>query len=126
VEEAIEAKEEEQEIEHTANVFVVDASHMLTGVVSLDKLILAGPEVKIKTIATPDPIRVNTDIDQEEVAKLFQRYDLVSAARRGHGGSSSEGSPRRVVGVIGEIFEDFQDGRFEPRRGPRPASAPYG
>ncbi len=110
VEETIEAvRRKSKEIEHIANVFVVDASHRLTGVVSLDKLILAGPDVKIKTIATPDPIRVNTDVDQEEVAKLFQRYDLVSMPVVDHSGRLvGRITIDDVVDVIEEeIFEDF-------------------
>jgi len=110
VEEAIEAvRRRSKEIEHIANVFAVDSFHRLTGVVPLDKLILAGPDVRIKTIATPDPIRVKTDVDQEAVAKLFQKYDLVSMP--------VVDQDDRLVGRITiddvvdvieeEIFEDF-------------------
>lgn len=110
VQETIEAvRKRSADIEHISNVFVVDSAHRLTGVVQLDKLILAGPDVKINTIATPDPVRVRTDVDQEEVAKLFQKYDLVTMP--------VVDNDDRLVGRITiddvvdvieeEIFEDF-------------------
>lgn len=110
VEEAIEAvRKRSKDIEHIANVFVVDASNRLTGVVSLDKLILAGPDVKIKNIASPDPIKVRTDIDQEEVAKLFRKYDLVAMPVVDYEGRLvGRITVDDVVDVIEEeIFEDF-------------------
>ena len=110
VEQTIEAvRRRSKEIEHIANVFVVDSFQRLTGVVPLDRLILAGPDVKIRAIATPDPIKVNTDIDQEEVAKLFQKYDLVSMPVVDRNGRLvGRITIDDVVDVIEEeIFEDF-------------------
>ncbi|MBI1912062.1 MAG: magnesium transporter [Deltaproteobacteria bacterium] len=110
VEETIEeVRKKSKLIENISNVFVVDSFHRLVGTVALDKLILAGPKVKIKDIAEPDPITVRTDVDQEDVAKIFQRYDLLSLP--------VVDSEDRLVGRITvddvvdvieeEIFEDF-------------------
>ncbi|MBI5587147.1 MAG: magnesium transporter [Deltaproteobacteria bacterium] len=109
VEETIEAvRRRSKDIEQIANVFVVDAFNRLTGVVSLDKLILAGPDVKIKTIAA-EPIKVRTDVDQEEVAKLFRQYDLVAMPVVDYDGRLvGRITVDDVVDVIEEeIFEDF-------------------
>jgi magnesium transporter len=110
VQEAIEAvRARSEDIEHISNVFVVDKEKRLVGTVGLDKLILAKPHTKIKDIANRDPMKVNTDLDQEEVAKIFQRYDLLSIP--------VVDSENRLVGRITiddivdvleeEIFEDF-------------------
>jgi len=110
VEQTIEAvRRRSKEIEHIANIFVVDSSNRLTGVVPLDKLILAGPEVKIKTLALTDPVKVRTDVDQEDVAKLFQKYDLVSMpVVDADGKLVGRITVDDVVDVIEEeIFEDF-------------------
>lgn len=104
-----EVRRKSREIENISNVFVVDAENRLKGSVALDKLILALPGVKIIDIANPEPIKVRTDLDQEEVAKLFQRYDLLSMP--------VVDNEDRLVGRITvddvvdvieeEIFEDF-------------------
>ncbi len=110
VQDAIEAvRAKSEDIEHISNVFVVDGEKRLVGTVSLDKLILARPYAKIKDIADRDPMKVTTDLDQEEVAKIFQRYDLLSIPVVDNG--------NRLVGRITvddivdvleeEIFEDF-------------------
>lgn len=104
-----EVRRKSREIENISNVFVVDSEMRLIGTVALDKLILASPETLIRDVADTDPIKVQTDLDQEEVAKIFQKYDLVSvpvvdAADRLVGRITIDD----VVDVIeDEIFEDF-------------------
>ncbi|MBI2413430.1 MAG: magnesium transporter [Deltaproteobacteria bacterium] len=110
VEETIEeVRKKSKVIEHISNVFVVDRDRKLLGTVSLDKLILAPPKQRIIEIADREPRMVGTDLDQEEVTKVFQRYDLISLPVVDHDG--------RLVGRITiddvvdvleeEIFEDF-------------------
>ncbi|HAO92793.1 MAG: magnesium transporter [Deltaproteobacteria bacterium GWB2_55_19] len=110
VEETIEeVRRKSRDIEHISNVFVVDRDRRLLGTVSLDRLILASPRTRIIEIADREPRMVGTDLDQEEVAKVFQRYDLISLPVVDHEG--------RLVGRITvddvvdvleeEIFEDF-------------------
>jgi magnesium transporter len=58
----------------------VDDAGKLVGFVSLKELILATPNSLIKSIMDTDVFAVNKDMDQEEVALIFEKYDLVSAA----------------------------------------------
>ena len=59
-------------------VYVVDSQEYLFGTVSLQKLVTARPETKIRSIADPDPISVNVQADQEEIAGIFRRYGLLA------------------------------------------------
>ncbi len=104
-----EVRRKSRDIENISNVFVVDKLGRLVGTVALDKLILAGPDSPIREIAETDPIKVRTDLDQEEVAKIFQKYDLLTMPVV----DQNEKLVGRitvddVVDVIEEeIFEDF-------------------
>jgi len=60
------------------NVYITDDKGKLKGVVPLRSLILAGPDTKLKNIMEPNVISAQVYADQEEVADLFRRYDLVS------------------------------------------------
>lgn len=65
---------------HTDRIFIVDVRHVHRGSVPLTRLLLAGPEVKVDTIAEIDsPSFVTTD-EASDAASAFERYDLVSAA----------------------------------------------
>jgi magnesium transporter len=59
-------------------LYVTDASRHLTGIVSLRDLVLADPDVSLAEIVTREVVSVYTDTDQEEVARLIQRYDLLA------------------------------------------------
>ena len=58
--------------------FVLDAQRKLLGTITLRKLILASPNEKVGDRMADNAIIVRTNTDQEEVAKLFKRYDLTS------------------------------------------------
>jgi len=60
-------------------VYVVDDRGHLVGVLSLRQLIMQPPDKLLRDVMVPDPIRVTTDADQEEVANLVARYDLLAA-----------------------------------------------
>ena len=60
-------------------VFVVDLAHRLLGNVFLDALARARSTVPLQDIMHADRRRVHVDDDEEEVARLFERYNLVSA-----------------------------------------------
>lgn len=66
-----------QEIEFFS-VYVVDRRHKLRGIVSVKNLILADPKTKISEIMDTDVVSVLPDMDQEQVARLLGRYNLVS------------------------------------------------
>jgi magnesium transporter len=57
---------------------VVDRAGQLVGQVSLLKLLLSSPHETAAAIMDPDPIRAQVTDDQEQVANLFVRHDLVA------------------------------------------------
>lgn len=59
-------------------LYVTDVSRRLTGILSLRELLVAPPEDSIGALMTRDVISVHTDTDQEEVARVIQRYDLLA------------------------------------------------
>jgi magnesium transporter len=59
-------------------LYVIDAARILKGVVSLRDLVISSPEQTLGEIMSGDIVSVQTDTDQEEVARLIQRYDLLA------------------------------------------------
>ncbi len=59
-------------------LFVENRSGHLVGVVSLRQLVVAKPGTLIQSIMDPDPISIPVSADQEEAARLMQRYDLLA------------------------------------------------
>ena len=59
-------------------VYVVDATGLLVGVASLKKLLLSRANVLVNEIMDPNVISVTPEVDQEEVARIIERYDLVA------------------------------------------------
>ena len=110
VDEAIEeVRRNVPDVENISNVFVVNSRGELIGVAPLDKLILAPWNKKIMTVTDTEPIKAFTDLDQEEVGRLFQRYDLFTMPVVDHDNKLvGRITIDDVVDVIEEeIFEDF-------------------
>src|SRR3990170_1411364 len=59
-------------------VYVVDDHDHLVGVVPLRRLITADPTTSIAAIRRPDVISVTADTDQEEVARLVTKHNLLA------------------------------------------------
>lgn len=59
-------------------IYVTDAFRHLRGTVSLRDLVISAPEKTLGEIMARDLVSVETDTDQEEVARLIQRYDLLA------------------------------------------------
>ena len=59
-------------------LFVQNQRQQLVGVVSLMELVTSSPDTLIKTIMDPEPISIQVSADQEEAARLMQRYDLLA------------------------------------------------
>jgi magnesium transporter len=79
VEQAIEMiRRHIDEVPDIHNVFVVDEGRHLVGVLPLRKLILARPDDLVEQIMDHRVISARVDLDQEQVAQLFKRYDLLS------------------------------------------------
>ena len=78
VEEALnKLKQEEKPDEVSSIIYVVDDKGRLLGEVYLRDLLKANPAVKLKEITREVP-SVPVDLDQEEVARLFEKYDVFS------------------------------------------------
>lgn len=58
--------------------YVVDAQRRLLGFVSLRDLILARRDAKIRDIMHRDVIFARVDDDQEDAARIIQKYDLIA------------------------------------------------
>jgi magnesium transporter len=78
---------------------VVDPDRRLRGVVALDRLLRTKRPVPIVDLVEEELRPVAATDDQEEVARLFERYDLVSAP--------VVDADNRLVGVI--TFDDIVD-----------------
>ncbi len=65
--------------EHFYELYVVDDAQRFLGAVSLDRLLRSKRPVPISDLMDAERRLVHADQDQEEVARLFQRYDLVAA-----------------------------------------------
>jgi magnesium transporter len=59
-------------------LFIVDHEQRLVGVVSLRQLVTSEPTVRMEDLMDQDVIKVQIDTDQEEVAHLIARYDLLA------------------------------------------------
>jgi magnesium transporter len=58
-------------------LYTVDEEQRLRGVVSLRQLVTAEPSARMQTLMNPDVIKVQVDTDQEEVAHVIAKYDLL-------------------------------------------------
>jgi magnesium transporter len=76
--EAFQKLAREEDVEDIHNVFVTDRDHRLVGVLPVRRLLLVGASTPIKRVMDPDVVSVRTDVDQEEVAALFKKYNLLS------------------------------------------------
>jgi magnesium transporter len=80
-------------------LYVVDQNRALKGVVALDRLLRTKRPVPITELIEDELRLVRATDDQEEAARLFQRYDLVSAP--------VVDDRNRLVGVL--TFDDIVD-----------------
>lgn len=90
--------------------YILDTDRRLIGSVRLHELILAAADTPIAEIMDPAPVTTALDTDQEEVARMIERYDLLALPVVDEGG--------RLVGIIThddaadvmkrETTEDFQ------------------
>lgn len=77
----------------TINIcYVLDAKRTLVGTVALRYLLISPPDAVIGDIMHENVIYINTLMDQEEVARQFQKYDFTSMP--------VVDNERRLVGII--------------------------
>jgi magnesium transporter len=67
-----------EEFEMAFYIYVVDSRNHLLGVVSLRQLLLNSPSTPLRKIMIGDVIKVTTDTDQEEVARMVATYNLLA------------------------------------------------
>jgi magnesium transporter len=60
------------------SVYVVDENGVLLGAVPLQDLLVNTPNRRMYKLMNAEVISVTTDVDQEQVAQIFKRYDIVS------------------------------------------------
>ena len=65
--------------EATDKLYVVDRNEKVTGEISLTQLLTVDPSRRIDEIMSSDITTIPVDMDETEVAKLFERHDWVSA-----------------------------------------------
>ncbi|GAB4462667.1 MAG: magnesium transporter [Elainellaceae cyanobacterium] len=73
-------------------LYITDGFRRLTGILSLRDLVVAQPEQRIAEIMVREAVSVQTDADQEEVARLIQRYDFLALP--------VVDAERRLVGIV--------------------------
>ena len=71
-------KQDPPESEISFYIFVVNKKETLIGYVTLRTLLMSNPGESIKNIRNDYPIKATVNTDQEEVAKIFQKYNVVA------------------------------------------------
>lgn len=102
--------------------YVTDSTRHLEGIVSIKRLLLSLPESKISDIMTEEYVYVNTTDDQEAVAHMFDKYDVVALP--------VVDSERRLVGIITvddvlDVVQEEATEDFEKMAAMRPSEKPY-
>ena len=81
-----------KDAETVYTIFVRDSRRTLTGTVDLDDLIFAKEDEVLSDIMNRDFVSCNVNDDQEDVAKMFKRYDLTAMA--------VVNNENKIVGII--------------------------
>jgi len=71
-------RELEPDAETIYYIYVTDEAHRLKGVLSLRDLIVARPETQIRSVMIREPVTVAILADQDEVAEVVARYNLLA------------------------------------------------
>jgi len=64
--------------EEVLYLYVVDDQRALAGVVPIRRLLSAPPDRRVGDMMVPDPVSVSAEDDQEEVARVVRRFDLLA------------------------------------------------
>lgn len=73
-----EIRRQVEEVEDVYFVYVADDDGVLSGILSLKTLLISPANRKAINLCDKDIISVKTDLDDEEVGKIMQKYDLVA------------------------------------------------
>jgi magnesium transporter len=64
---------------HTDQLFVVDGTGQLKGLLPINRLLVTRPKTLVTTVMRPDFLKLHPREKAEDAAGAFERYDLVSA-----------------------------------------------
>ncbi|MCR4903553.1 MAG: magnesium transporter [Butyrivibrio sp.] len=107
----------------TINIcYVTDQKRVLVGTVALRYLLIMDPDSKIGDIMNDNVISINTMMDQEETAKMFQKYDFTAMP--------VVDNENRMVGIITiddvvDILEEEATEDIEKMAAILPTDKPY-
>lgn len=95
---------------------------VLIGVVTVREMLLADPDALVESIMETNVICVHTHDDQEEIAKMFSRYDMLAMP--------VVDSEHRIVGIITiddavDVMQDENTEDFEKMAGIMPSDNTY-
>jgi magnesium transporter len=85
-------RQHSEHLEMIYYLYIVDAERHLLGIVSLRALVVAEPGKQLKDLMDENVLRVRVEADQEEVAHIIARYDLL--------GLPVVDSADRLVGLV--------------------------
>lgn len=94
-----EVRKNAAEFDHIYHIYVLKSNQELLGIVTLKSLLITPLQKKVKSIIKEDLIFVHPEMDQEEVANIMNKYDLVAIP--------VVDEFRRMLGRI--TFDDIQD-----------------
>ncbi|CDF59200.1 magnesium transporter [Thermobrachium celere] len=102
--------------------YVIDSCRKLEGIISLRKLVICDENRKIEDIMNTDVIYVHTHDDQEVVASLFKKYDLIAIPVLD--------KEERLVGIITiddivDVIEQENTEDFQRMAGMEPSDIEY-
>lgn len=102
--------------------YVMSSKRMLEGVVTVKDLLMNDYSVKMEDIMDTNVIKAVTTDDKEEIADLFNKYDLLSLPVVDH--------ENRLVGIVTiddavDVMEDEATEDFEKMAAMRPSEKPY-
>lgn len=102
--------------------YVMDSKRMLEGVVTVKDLLMNEYEVKMEDIMDTNVIKAVTTDDKEEIADMFNKYDLLSLPVVDH--------ENRLVGIVTiddavDVMEEEATEDFEKMAAMHPSEKPY-
>jgi len=77
-EEALDALRQKYEKSDLLDIYVTDDHNHLAGILPLRGLVFASGQTRVKTLMVPDPVTIQPDTPQEEVANLVSDFDLLA------------------------------------------------
>ena len=73
-----EVRNNAENFEHIYSIYVINANKILVGIVTLKSLLIYPLKTKITSVMQEDLIYVTPKVDQEEVANVMKKYNLVA------------------------------------------------